>query len=173
MKSKVKYIVVFAILLCSGVSSRAQSVDYKAQVLFMYNFMKYTNWPTPVGDFRITVYGNSPIVAELKKLAMVKKTPNGKSIVVTEVMDARSITECEMLYIPDAKSKDLEEIINAIKDKPVLIITQRDGLVKKGACINFFIQDDDRLGFTVSIKNLEARKLKIGSELTILAEVVN
>ena len=139
----------------------------------MYNFLKYTNWPAPVGDFRITVYGSSPISNELKKLATVKKTPNGKSIIVTEVTDTRSITECEMLYIPDARSKDLEEIIDMVKDKPILIIAQRDGLVKKGACINFFVQDDDRLGFTVSIKNLEARKLKIGSELTSLGEVIN
>jgi len=172
MRSKLKTTGLL-LMLFIGMAAQAQSVDYKAQVLFMYNFIKYTNWPSQADNFRVMVYGNSPMSSELKKLAAVKKTPNGKSIVVTEVTDANDLTDCEMLYVADVKSKDLEEILSWAKDKPVLIIAQRDGLVKKGACINFFIQDDDRLGFTVSMKNLEARRLKIGSELMGLAEVAN
>ena len=137
----------------------------------MYNFIKYTNWPVLENNFTIVVYGNSPITDELNKLASLKKTPGGKSITVIQTQDINTITGCQMLYVTEGLSKEMPHIINFIRDKSILIIGQRDGLVKKGAGINFFTQDDDRLGFTISLKNLEARKIKIAGELLRLAEL--
>ncbi|HTJ50939.1 MAG TPA: YfiR family protein [Cyclobacteriaceae bacterium] len=174
MRARLKIIGIFFIYMCFVPSSgKAQSVDYKAQVLFMYNFIKYANWPVVENNFTIVVLGNSPITTELNKLASIKKTPEGKSITVLQTLDVNTITGCQMLYVTEGLSKEMPQIMNFIKDKSILIIGQRDGLVKKGAGINFFTQDDDRLGFTISLKNVEARKIKIAGELLRLAEVTD
>jgi len=174
MRSYQKIAGIFFICLCFVHSSgKAQSVDYKAQVLFMYNFIKYTNWPVVESSFTIVVLGDSPITTELNKLASIKKTPDGKSITVLQTQDVNAITGCQMLYVTEGLSKEMPQIINFIKDKSVLIVGQRDGLVKKGAGINFFTQDDDRLGFTISLKNVEARKIKVAGELLRLAELAD
>ncbi|HEY8937266.1 MAG TPA: YfiR family protein [Cyclobacteriaceae bacterium] len=174
MRSYQKIAGIFFTCLCFVHSSgKAQSVDYKAQVLFMYNFIKYTNWPVVESSFTIVVLGDSPITTELNKLASIKKTPDGKSITVLQTQDVNAITGCQMLYVTEGLSKEMPQIINFIKDKSVLIVGQRDGLVKKGAGINFFTQDDDRLGFTISLKNVEARKIKVAGELLRLAELAD
>jgi hypothetical protein len=173
MKLSHKTLKIFLVSFGLAMSVRAQSVDYKAQVLFMYNFIKYTEWPSHEEKFSIVVFGDSPITGELAKLASIKKTPEGKPIIVTQTHDINNLFGCQMIYITDSESKEAQEIANFMRDKPVLIIAQRDGLVKKGAGISFFTNDDDRLGFAINLKNVESRKIKVAGELLHLAEISN
>jgi hypothetical protein len=165
-------IIISLLLFLSVVRGYSQSESFKAQSLFIYNFIKYSSWPVSDGPFTIIVFGSSPITHELLKLAALKKTPDGKNIIVKEVSSLEQITNCQILYIPDDKSKDVTAISQFTKDKPVLIIGERDGLARKGAAIAFFTQDDDRLSFELNRKNLQARSIKVSGELMRLAELV-
>jgi YfiR/HmsC-like len=61
MRSQLKYIFVILVLVFSH-QAKAQSVDYKAQTLFIYNFIKYVNWPSLKDEnFRVAVFGQSPL----------------------------------------------------------------------------------------------------------------
>src|ERR1700740_2397343 len=73
-------------LLCGKTSLKAQDVDYKAYTLFVYNFMKYTEWPEAQskGDFVIGVLGSSPIQKELETLAATKKI-KGRTILIKKI----------------------------------------------------------------------------------------
>jgi hypothetical protein len=64
-------------------NAKAQETDYKAYSLFVYNFMKYVEWPEAQskGDFVIAVLGDSPINKELENLAASKKL-KGRNIVL-------------------------------------------------------------------------------------------
>jgi YfiR/HmsC-like len=71
--------------------------------------------------------------------------------------------------VVDNKSKEMKTIVEATKAKSTLIVGQREGLVKRGASIDFVTLDDDKLGFEVSRTNIENQKLKISGELLRLA----
>lgn len=153
--------------------SSAQSKDYRSQVLFIYNFIKYINWPVGTENFVIGIVGNSPITNELNKLASVKKTPDGKPIIIKVIEDASVTGTCDMIYLSDARSKDIASIIAEIHLRPALVVAERDGLTKKGAEISFFTQDDGKLSFSISRKNMESKKLKVSGELLRLAELAD
>jgi hypothetical protein len=173
---RIKLTSIFGMLffLSFQFTSQAQSVDYKAQTLFIYNFIKYVNWSDYVGDnFRIAVYGNSPIVEELQKLATLKKATGGKPIQVVQINSISSEDSFELIYIVDNKSKDIRTIVEAMKSKPTLIVAQREGLVKKGAAIDFVTLDDDKLSFQVSRQTIQNQKLKISGELLRLAILID
>jgi len=59
------------------------------------------------------------------------------------------------------------------KDKPVLIVGEREGLAKKGAGLSFVTLEDDELKFDINKKEIEARQLRISSSLLSLGIVVN
>lgn len=160
-------------LLCISSLLQAQSEDYKTQTLFIYNFVKYIAWPDPKSEFVIQVYGDSPILSDLKQLASLKKTPEGLPIKVIQTNELTAISNCHILYVANGKSKEMEAIAEFTKGKPYLIISPRDGMVKKGAVVGFFLKEDERTGFTISRNKLTARKIKVSGELMRMAELAD
>ena len=175
MKCFGKYTVLCSLflMLFIGKVERAfsQDVDYKAYTLFLYNFMKYVEWPDPSGDFVIGVVGNSPIEKELLKLAENKKA-KGRKIVVKVINTTEEAILCNMIYIPSSKSALLKPILEKTKSKPVLIVAEREGLAKKGAAISFVIDDDDALKFDINKSSLNSQSLKIANILLQLGILV-
>src|SRR3954470_9508528 len=98
--------IIVLVLLCGSVNKiKAQETDYKAYTLFIYNFMKYVEWPEAQskGDFVLAVLGDSPISKELQTLAATKKL-KGRNIVVKKVDTPEQAEGCQLLFIPSSKS---------------------------------------------------------------------
>ena len=149
----------------------SQDVDHKAYTLFLYNFMKYVEWPSTDGDFIIGVVGESPVKKELQELAKNKKA-KGRQIVVINIANANDALLCNMVFIPSSKSAELKPLLEKVKGKSVLIVAEREGLAKKGASISFVIDDDDALKFDINKSALDSHSLKIASMLIKLGFLV-
>ena len=176
MRKLVKYIIAFGffLMLFAGKTEKAfcQEVDYKAYTLFLYNFMKYIEWPADqTGDFVIGVLGDSPIKKELQTLAETKKV-KGRKIVIKIITVPDDAIFCNMIFIPSAKSAQLKPIAEKVKGKAVLIVAEREGLAKKGAAISFAVNDDDALQFDFNKSVLDSQSLKIANLLMQLGELV-
>lgn len=155
--------------LCFSSRACAQETNYKAYSVYVYNFIKYIEWPeeSKKGDFIIAVIGNSPITAELKTLAASKKA-NGQTIVVKQYSSIAEVEQCHILYLSSGKSSSLKEVIEKTKNMSALLIAEREGLAKKGAGINFVTLEDETLKFEVNKKVIEAHNLKIPKVLVNL-----
>ncbi|NUM50228.1 MAG: YfiR family protein [Flavobacteriales bacterium] len=169
------YLLVFFILLFSfSKETNAQEVNYKSYSLFVYNFIKYIDWPdlNPEEDFKIAVIGDSPVLKELQYLSQNKRI-RGKRMVVKQYADAESISDCNLIYICSHKSSSIKILKEKYKNKPVLLIGEREGLAKKGAALSFVTLENDALHFDVNKKVLENHNLKIANSLLALGSVVN
>jgi len=156
--------VLFLSLLFNSV--KAQEIDYKAYSLFVYNFMKYTEWTGEAakGDFIIGVIGDSPITKELNTLAATKKL-KGRNIVIKKFTTAEECSGCHLLYVASGKSSMIKSLKESLKTKPVLIVGEREGLADKGAGISFVRLEDDTLKFDINKKEIEQHGLKVASQL--------
>jgi len=175
----IKYfkVLLLAMLVLRGLYSgncHAQETDYKAYTLFIYNFMKYVEWPEAQskGDFVLAVMGDSPITKELQTLASTKKL-KGRNIVIKKVDTPEQAEGCQLLFVPNSKSNMVKTLKDQTKDKPILIVGEREGLAKKGAGLSFVTLDDDELKFDINKKEIEQHQLKISSSLLSLGIVVN
>ncbi len=177
MLLKRKYLLVAFVLLASllgSTSSRAQDVDYKAYTLFVYNFMKYIEWPESAlkDEFVVGVIGDSPVWGELKALAQAKK-PRGKTIVLKKLQSADEAAGCHIVYIASGKSSFLKPVLDKTAGKPVLVIAEREGLARKGAALSFVTLDDDVLKFEINKNAIEQHSLKIPTVLVSLGLLVS
>ncbi len=168
--------LLLLLFLLKGVTQKcyAQDIDAKAYTLFVYNFMKYVEWPEAQskGDFVVGVLGDSPINKELQALAAGKKI-KGRNIVVKSLAKPEDCNSCQMIYVADSKSAAIKGMKEAMKDKPILIVGEREGLAKKGAALSFVTLEDDALKFDINKKEIESHQLKISSSLIQLGIVVN
>ncbi len=174
MKRLAKYLAaVFFLVVFIGKNEKlfSQDLDYKAHTLFLYNFMKYVEWPDSPGDFVVGVVGNSPIEKELNTLAQTKKI-KGKKIVVKIINSPDEVEDCNMIYLPNDKSSMLKAIAEKVKSKSVLIVAEREGLARKGAGISFAVDDNDTLKFDINKSSLDSKSLKVANVLIQLGAVV-
>ena len=166
----IRYLFVSMIVLLVGVSGvYAQVSNYKAYTLFVYNFTKYVEWPDGAikDEFVIGVYGNSPIINELQKMVAVKKAGE-KNIRIVELTETTNASDVHILFIPDEKSSQLQKVVSAIKGKPVLLVTERQGLVQQGAGISF-LSDNNSLKFELNNASIANQNLKVSKTLAALA----
>lgn len=157
-------------LLCSlTVSSFGQTTNHKAYAIFLYSFTKYIEWPVETrDDFKITIVGKSKVAAELL-LLMQNKTVAGKKIIVNQVNTPEEVGNTQLIYLSDNKSSDLTKVLEQISGKATLVVTERDGLVKRGAGISFIVYEDNSLHFELNDKAFMAYNLKVANELKNLA----
>lgn len=150
----------------------AQAQSYQLHSVFMYSFTRYVQWPDEMskGDFEIQVLGNSPIVAELKKMAQSKKVGD-RPIKVQQIQSLAEIKKCNILFVPADQSAQLDNIISKIGTTSTLMVTEKAGLATKGSSINLIVKDG-KLAFEINQAVLNKQRLKASTELTRLAIVI-
>ena len=115
--------------------------------------------------------GETPMTVELKKLAERKKV-NGRAIKIIEITSASEIRKCQVVYLAASNSQLLNEVSKKIKGIAVLLVTEKEGLAKKGAAINY-VEKDGNSAFELNLEVTSEHKLKVFSELTKWAIIIN
>lgn len=157
--------------ILATVNAKAQ-VPYQTHTLYIYSFGKFIQWPEEYrsGDFEIAVLGDSPILAELEKMAQKKKIGD-RAIRIIQLASLKDFKKSHILFIPAAQSSQLSEFIQKIGDQPSLIVSEQAGSGAKGSDINFLVKEG-RLVFELNQNSLSKHKLKAANELTRLAIII-
>ncbi|MHB8260449.1 MAG: YfiR family protein [Bacteroidia bacterium] len=119
-----------------------EDTQAKFKAVYIYGFTKYFEWiNNKEGNFVITILGeNAGLVNELSNIAKTRMVGTQKM----EIKNYQTITEVEatnILYITPDKSGMLANALSKFKGKSVLIITEKQGLAKGGATINFIVEE--------------------------------
>jgi len=159
---------MLAFLLCIG--ARAQDEKFKA--LFMYNFTKYIEYPASkqAGNFVIAVVGDSPIIGELQTIAE-RKTVGQQKIEVKKIAATDDVTKCHIVFVPENKSNTATDIAGKITGKGVVLITDKPGLGKSVAGINY-VSNAGKQSFEVNQNHLKSHGVNVASTLLTLGKVV-
>lgn len=169
-------VAVFSIGTAFSPSKSNQKVDTNAKIkaVFIYNFTKYIEWPEDYksGEFTIGILGeNEALFQELDQMSKVKKV-NNQTFSIQNIEDPASLGNPHILYIPEDSTEELNQALSKLKGKSTLVITEKPGLAKQGAAINFIIVGN-RQKFELNKANIEQRNLKVASVLENLAVPVN
>lgn len=170
MKKASVVLIGVLMIIVSFQSAWAQKEKYHS--IFIYNFSKYVKWPDAQnsGKFVIGVLGTSAIQQDLKAMASTKQV-NGMSIEIKQYSSAAEVGDCHILYVSASESAKFDQVLSKTKSKPVLVVTDKPGLAKKGAAINF-VEVEGKIKFELSQKNAEANGLKVAGALASLAILV-
>ena len=138
----------------------------------MYNFTRYIQWPPEElnEDFVIGILGNSEIVKELQDMARIKKV-NSHNINIKVYNSVEEIGQCQMLFVPEDKSKFIEDVLAKLGNQSTLLITEKPGLGVEGSGINFIVRDG-KLRFELNKSATDRANLKVSGELSKLAILI-
>lgn len=172
VKRRYKAILIVTILLFFHLYEAWAQNAYAVHANIIYHFTKYINWPDDrkTGEFVIGVVGDTPLYDELKNFTS-KRSAAGQPIIVKKFSTGASLFNCHILFVADESSNNIKRIAATTANTPTLLVTESEGLSRKGACINFVLVDD-RLKLEINKKNIESRSLDIASELLNLGIIV-
>ncbi|RAV97934.1 YfiR family protein [Pseudochryseolinea flava] len=140
----------------------AQSQE-KVYALLMLSFAKGIQWPDlPSGQkFTIGVLEYPPLAAELTTSVGSSKIGT-HTVEIKEFAHADEVSNCQIIFIPAYKARQLAQVVNKLGKSSVLIVTNKTDLIQKGSDVNFVLVDG-KLRYEVNCKRIEARGMKISS----------
>ena len=143
----------------------------KYKAIFIYQFTKNFEWQESSDqNFTISVLGgNTSLMSELSKVT-TNKTVGAKKIEVKNINALSEVNKPEILFILNDKSSAITEAASKFKGG-TLIITEKQGLAKSGATINFIIIDN-QIKFELNKATAGKAGLKVSAKIEPLAAKV-
>lgn len=159
-----------------------QDQEYKVKAAFLYNFIKFIEWPpTKLSDkdtINIGVIGENPYKNAFDPIK--DKRIEDKKIVIKffknleELKNNRqidNIIKCHVLFVCGSEKKQFKEILGLVSEHNVLTVSDTNGFLESGGIINFLIEDQ-KVCFEINNYNAKQEKLNIRSQLLRLAKKV-
>ena len=170
----------------------AKNREYQVKGAFLYNFIKFVDWPEEKNDdnnksFTIGIIGKDPFGSAFKSIK--DKPVKGKKVVVKHFKDfealkkskekndseanqqIESIKNCHFLFICDSEAKSIRDIINAVKANNILTVADTTNFLEVGGIINF-VMENKKVRFEINNTAAKRSKLEIRSQLLRLAKRV-
>lgn len=150
-----------------GPAQSATANEYQVKAAFLFNFAKFVSWPPQT--FRdantplvIGVLGRDPFGSHLDDTVRGERIDN-RHLVVRRYQSAAEINNCHVLFISRSESDRLDQIVGALKNRTLLIVTDADG--GKGGVIIRFVTEGNRIRFKIDAEAAKAANLTISSKL--------
>ena len=172
------YIMLFC--LCLGLlpyQSEAGSGtnEYEVKAAFIYQFAHFVEWPSSAfssssSPLVIAVLGDDPYGRVLDDIVRGKEV-SGHSIVIKRYESLGDVQYSQILYVSSSEKKRLSRVLDKVKGKPTLTVSDIVGFAKQNGMIELTFAKD-RIGLDINVATARQVKLKISSKLLRLANVV-
>jgi YfiR/HmsC-like len=170
----VQVVVAIALLaIAEGTVDGQQIRPTEAQVkaAFLFNFGKYVTWPRVTGDtFSICVLGQDPFGEALDSIVS-GETLNGKPADVRRIRGAQEASTCQIVFISSSQETHLQSTLVELAKYPALTVSDIPDFVQHGGMIQF-VDEDDRVRFTVNLAAAQKAGFVVSSELLKVAKYV-
>lgn len=150
-----------------------ESGEYQVKAAFIYNFMKFVEWPpdglaTP-GTICLGILGRDPFGDALEEIK--GKTAKGRRVVVVHFRSVEDVKGCDVLFICASEKGRLSHILKAVHNARLLTVADQDGFCAAGGMINLLFVKN-RVAFEVNVAAASRAKLHVSSQLLKLARNV-
>ena len=158
---------------CRPAHAAATYPEDAVKAVFLYRFAGYVTWPPSTANsaqFTIAILGADNVAEQLK--ALLPEHPiQGRPGRVETIQGLGQLGDAQMLYIGPGVTGKLSVFIEALKDRPVLIVTDQPGALEEGSTVNFLIEQQ-HVRFEISTAAAKRSGLQVGSGLLAVAERV-
>lgn len=161
---------MLAVHLLVALVARAQDVTVPAlKAAFIYNFVKFTEWPDVLPGsepFVICVIGDAAVAEALARVVAGREVAGHRMVALVVSRPTRA---CAVLYVSGTTVAVAAQAIAGLQDSPVLTISDVVGFVDIGGMAQFFFERG-QLRFTIRAETVKQSRLKMSSRLLTLGQ---
>jgi hypothetical protein len=168
--TSITHATIAVVLLLRAVAFAQDVTEPALKAAFIYNFARFTTWPTelpPAEPFVICVLGD-PAVGDALQRTVAGRLFDEHPIVVTRVAASAPKRACRVLYSAGLPTGQATEVVNELQDAPVLTLSNIDGFASAGGMAQFFFEHG-QLRFRITAESARRAGLQISSRLLVMA----
>ncbi len=138
---------------------------------FLYNFMKFTEWPEGVITDHLTLCSTKSLPFE-ELDAINGRSAQSKPVRIKRTSVNEPLDDCQLLYLP--REENVEQVRHWLKitgNQPILIVSNINGFLDMGGMISL-INDGKNLNFEVNLEKVKHVGLKLNAQLLQIARDV-
>lgn len=163
------FVMLFATVIPSQAAIADESLEQRVKAAFLYKFGGYVEWPatafaSPDTPFTLCVLGSDPnFNATLEKMVQ-KENVQGRPVTVRQLQSPKDEAGCHILYIGVPDPQYSSEVIETVRGKSVLTVSES----ASQGIIGFLIANN-RVRFNINDQEAAENGLVISSKLLDLA----
>lgn len=175
------WLAVLALLAALGVlagpvaaSESPLSLEYKVKAAYLYNFVKYVEWPstesatnTPIV---IGLVGGSEALPVLQQV-LAGKTVDGRPLQVKGLAKPARDAGCQILFIHQSAAQTPAQIRQALGPAPILVVGESERFAENGGMIGF-VREADSFRIHLNLDSATQSGLKVSAKLSSVARLV-
>jgi hypothetical protein len=155
--------------------ARGAATEYELKAVFLFNFTRFVDWPETAVPGKtplvIGVIGNDPFGAALDA-AVRDETVNGRTLIVKRFQRKEDAGYCHVLFISRSETSRLKGILEQVKGKAVLTVSDIERFAYIGGMIGL-VMDQAKVRIQINIDTAKAARLALSSKLLRPAELVS
>jgi hypothetical protein len=181
-------------------SGDAANLEYQLKAAFLYNFMKFIEWPDSsssagadeaakkeaivlavlgedlfgkhLDDLTKKVIKDRPIrVIRIEGFEQYQKTHPKATLEEYFQEQQKTIEGCRLLFVSRSEEKWMSEILTFTGKMRGITVSDMAGFASKGGLIEF-VMDENKIRFDINVLSAEQKGLKVSSQLLQLAKNV-
>ena len=169
-------LLVILLFLSQNTNVQAQQEEYTMKAVAFEKISMFITWPDSTfnkssNEFVIIVFGQNPFGDILENVYKDKKIKN-KKVKVLYTQKTQLLSSCQLLFISKTDPFELQKILNHVKGKPMLIISDTEGFAEAGCHINFY-EYENKLRFELNHKSLIDAGFSVDYRLLRVSKVLN
>jgi hypothetical protein len=156
-------------------AAAASSLEYRVKAAFLYNFVKFIDWPPQAfpdaeTPYSLCVLGHDPFNEDLDATADGQMV-QGRKLVVHRLSESKGLSTCHILFVAASERERFRSILQAVGDAPVLTVGEDEEFTRLGGCMRFFLSEN-KVRFEINLPATERAHLKLSAKLLSLARVI-
>ena len=161
-----------ALLLANDILAK----EYFIKAAFLYNFARLTEWPpnsfkSAIEPIRLCFMGEEPFDKALHTIR--NKKVRGRPLIFLYNVALYEASRCKILFISQSEHNNIEPILGALNQYPILTVSELPGFTQKGGHIRFFLTSSNTISLEVNLEAIKQANLQISSRILTLAKIVS
>jgi hypothetical protein len=164
--------LLLGLVLVPSAASAQSAPESTLKAAFLYNFAKFAEWPAdapPADPLMMCVIGDAGVADALDETVKGRTIDGRKVVVARATLDG--IRGCHVVYLTGFDPKRAQQIVDDLKNAPVLTVSDREQFAQGGGIAGLFV-DQGRMRFAINVEAALRCRLRISSRLLSLAKIV-
>lgn len=147
--------------------------EYEIKAVYLFNLGNFVKWKENVltKNFEICVFGADPFGVNLEYIVEKEQQIQKYDVVIKQLSSLEGILSCQVLFMSRAAQSQFTTVFAALKNKPILTVSDADNFVTQGGMVQFYALEG-KIRLMLDPQTIEDSGLKASSQLMKIAQII-
>lgn len=168
------FFIIIALILPPHVAfALTAAEEYEIKAVYLFNLGNFVKWKENVltKNFEICVFGADPFGVNLEYVVEKEQQIQNHHVVIKQLSSLEGILNCQVLFMSRAAQPQFATVFAAIKNKPILTVSDADRFVIQGGMVQFYSLEG-KIRLMLDPETIEDSGLKASSQLLKIAQLI-